>query len=340
MRKIAPRRRLTDVINWRTVGVATLGVVLLCYLLMRVGLGAVLTAAASVGWAGFGLFCLAASLVLVAVGVAWGVLLPRSSGLGSLVFVWARMVREAASDVLPFSQIGGMALGVRAAILHGVPSRLAWASMIVDVTMEMLTQIAYLALGILFIWMNTPHTALTKAVTTAFSAVLLLALSAGGAFLGVQRYGHHWVATRVLSRVFSGASVYTTAIAAALDEIYRSRARVAISLGVHFLGWLANAGCTWIAFRLVGAPVNLVLVMAVESLIYASRSAGFLIPSALGVQEAAYTVLAPMLGVGTELALAVSLLKRARDLAIGIPVLLIWHAFEGRRALVAENAGK
>ncbi len=61
------------------------------------------------------------------------------------------------------------------------------------------------------------------------------------------------------------------------------------------------------------------------------RSAAFIVPNALGVQEGAYAVLAPLFGVGAEFGLAVSLLKRARDIAIGVPVLLIWQAVEGRR---------
>jgi glycosyltransferase 2 family protein len=49
-------------------------------------------------------------------------------------------------------------------------------------------------------------------------------------------------------------------------------------------------------------------------------------------------LLVPLFGVGREFGLAVSLIKRARDLAIGAPILLIWQAFEGRRALAARNA--
>jgi hypothetical protein len=32
-----------------------------------------------------------------------------------------------------------------------------------------------------------------------------------------------------------------------------------------------------------------------------------------------------------------SVLKRARDIAIGVPVLLLWQAAEGRRALTAAR---
>jgi hypothetical protein len=57
------------------------------------------------------------------------------------------------------------------------------------------------------------------------------------------------------------------------------------------------------------------------------------VPNALGVQEAAYALLTPLFDIGAEFGLAVSLLKRARDIAVGVPILLIWQGLEGRRAL-------
>ena len=99
---------------------------------------------------------------------------------------------------------------------------------------------------------------------------------------------------------------------------------------------MASAIGAWIAFRLIGARVDLAAVMAIESLVYAARSAAAFIPNALGVQEAAYAVLAPLFGVGAEFGLAVSVLKRARDIAVGAPILLLWQAMEGRRALAGK----
>jgi len=40
----------------------------------------------------------------------------------------------------------------------------------------------------------------------------------------------------------------------------------------------------------------------------------------------------PAFGIGAPFGLAVSLLKRARDIAVGVPILLISHALEGREA--------
>ena len=37
-------------------------------------------------------------------------------------------------------------------------------------------------------------------------------------------------------------------------------------------------------------------------------------------------------GVPPELSLAVSLIRRARDLTVGIPILLLWQFLEVRRA--------
>jgi glycosyltransferase 2 family protein len=322
----------------RTITVSALGVALICYLVTQVGIGAVLVAASSIGWGGFALLCVAVILVYVVLGVGWGILQPPSSGTRMLVFIWARMVREAASDVLPFSQIGGMALGLRAAILERVPLNLALATMTVDLATEFLAQIAYVAFSVLLIWESLPHTSLVADVVLGSSIWLLGALLAGAVFLALQRYGHRWVAGRLIGRLIPRSARYGAGVVSALDEIYGSPKRFISSLGIHLVGWFANAGCTWIAFRLIGVSVEPSSVVALEALVYATRAMGFFVPGALGVQEAAYTAFAQLFGIGGELALAVSLLKRARDLAVGVPVLLIWKTIEGRRAFAGGEA--
>src|ERR1700756_3232959 len=92
------------------------------------------------GGGGFALFFLGALALFVLLGAAWLVLLPAASAPRLRVLISARLVRDAGAEVLPLSQLGGIALGVRAAILLGLPAALAAASMIVDVTAEMLAQ--------------------------------------------------------------------------------------------------------------------------------------------------------------------------------------------------------
>ncbi len=56
-----------------------------------------------------------------------------------------------------------------------------------------------------------------------------------------------------------------------------------------------------------------------------------LVPGYLGVQEAVLAALGALFGIAPEVTLAFSLIRRARDLAIGVPVLLLWQVFEARR---------
>jgi hypothetical protein len=75
---------------------------------------------------------------------------------------------------------------------------------------------------------------------------------------------------------------------------------------------------------LIGAPVSYIGALALEGCLFALRSLAFFTPAALGVQEGAYALLAPLTGLDVADALALSLIKRARDLVIGAPALLLW----------------
>src|SRR5258708_38630165 len=94
----------------RIVVIAALGGALALYLVAFVGIGAVLSAAVAVGWGGFWVLCLYALALFPMLGVAWYVLLPDSRPQNLWGFVGARMVRDPAPAVLPFSQRGGIVL--------------------------------------------------------------------------------------------------------------------------------------------------------------------------------------------------------------------------------------
>ena len=57
--------------------------------------------------------------------------------------------------------------------------------------------------------------------------------------------------------------------------------------------------------------------MALEALLCTLRSIAAFVPAAMGVQEAGYAMLAPLFGLPAEMGLAVSLLKRAREIVLG-----------------------
>src|ERR1700704_986441 len=173
----------------RVILVAGLGLGLAVYLIGYVGFGAVISAALAIGWSGFAILCGYALLLFVILGAAWYVLIPGAAPARLRTFIWSRMVRDSAGEVLPFSQVGGFVIGARAAILRGVNSRLAFASTIVDVTTEMLAQLAYVGLGIALLAERAPKTPFTASLTEILIAGLVIAGIAGGIFLFLQRHG-------------------------------------------------------------------------------------------------------------------------------------------------------
>ena len=78
-------------------------------------------------------------------------------------------------------------------------------------------------------------------------------------------------------------------------------------------------------------------IVGLESLVYVVRTVTFAAPMGLGVIETAYAVVGPMFGLDREWAVALSLIKRLRDVAIGLPAMGIWQFMEGRR-LMANSA--
>ena len=97
------------------------------------------------------------------------------------------------------------------------------------------------------------------------------------------------------------------------------------------VSWVLGAGEVWLALYYLGHPVSLLEAVLLESLGRAVRSASFMIPGALGVQEGGFMVLGALLGLGPETGLMISLAKRVRELLLGIPALVVWQAIESRR---------
>ena len=126
--------------------ILALSFLLLLILLTRLGPSAVLAALAHLGWLNFAIV-LASGLVLT--GCLAAGLFPLLSGEASAGRVFAaRQLRDSAGDILPFTQIGGIALGMRVLVLGGVAPARAIAAGVVDVTAELMAQSLFIFLGL------------------------------------------------------------------------------------------------------------------------------------------------------------------------------------------------
>ena len=303
------------------------GLALIGILVGYFGADAVFRSLFAVGWPGFVTICLIHLALMAVMGIAWWALLP---GTKLWISIWGRLVRDAGSEVLPLSQLGGYVLGARAIAFAGIPGATAAASTIVDVSLEFVSQIAFtgLVLGwLLRLWPGAP-VAVPVAIGLAAAAILatglLVAQRRGFGLIDrlAAALGHDW-----LERTTAG----TAALHAAISAIYARRLRLCANFLLHLASWIAATTEVWLALRFAGVPLGFGVVLVIEGLLYAVRSVAFAVPNAVGVQEGAYILLGGSFGLTPEMALALSLLKRARDLALGLPVLAACQFFEGRR---------
>ncbi len=119
--------------------------------------------------------------------------------------------------------------------------------------------------------------------------------------------------------------------------MYRDSRGIALSSGYHLLSWVLTSSEIWLALFLVGHPASFGEAIVFLSLGHAVRSAAFLVPSGLGVQEAGFMVLATMYGLPSSVGLAVSLAIRLREIMFGAPGLVAWPYLEGKRFLARRR---
>src|SRR5258705_40888 len=87
------------------------------------------------------------------------------------------------------------------------------------------------------------------------------------------------------------------------------------------------------ASMVVDTTVGMVDAYILESLGSGVRAAAFMVPGALGALEGSYVLFGALFGLPADTALAISLSKRVRELALGVPGLLAWHWIEGHYLL-------
>jgi hypothetical protein len=338
---------------------ALVGLVGLGWLVWRTAPAA--SVAAALGALGGGGFTGLIGLQLVTAAVmssGWS-MLAAGAPVSAAGFYAARLARESVSQILPFTQIGGVAFGGRALVLLGAPAAVALAATVIDTAMEFFSEVAYVGLGAGFLALERPGSALA-ASALALTGVLC-AMAAG--LLLVQTQGPN-LARRLLRRrrvepeplgpppagktpdgvaearsPAKASALGGLSVAQAFETIGRRRRAGALNIGLHALAWGLSGFQTWWTLALLRAPVSGPQALIIDSVAAGARAAAFLVPGGLGVQEGAMVLLGGLFGVPPAGALALSLIRRARDLVIAAPVLAGWQLRYGAAIWIWRPAG-
>jgi putative membrane protein len=309
------------------------GVLLFAGVLVSQGLNAVFATLAVAGW-GLPLVALwhLAPLALDAASIR--VMFDATKVPTSLRdTLFARWVGESANSFLPAGPIGGPVVMVRYLAQRGMSMRAAAAGITVSTTLQTLAQIVFAMVGLALLGAAHASQSSEHSLRTALllaSGVLVACLTG---FYVMQRRGLFGKVMRAVARVagkrdWSQVMSQADAIDSAVQESYGRTGRVAASFWLSFAGWLIGTVEVYVILLLLQFPVSWSDALMLESLGQSIRAAGFAIPGSLGVQEGGYLLLAPLVGMRPETALALSLAKRAREVLLGLPGLLYLHLSE------------
>jgi putative membrane protein len=260
---------------------------------------------------------------------AWRLLFPVGSRprLASLMrVVW---IREAVNGLLPVARVGGEIVAYRLLRRVGVDRSPAVAGVTVEVALSIVSQLAFALMGLAFLYLDSTTTLLARVALAllllAIAVVLLIALQNAGLTEKVMQLLNRLAAGR-----FEAAIGHSAQIAREVRALYRRHAAIVGCLLWLLAGWVAGAAEIWVALWALGQPISVIDAVIVESVIQAVSSAAFLVPGALGVQEAAFLLIGAAIGLDPVTAMALATARRIRDGIVLLPGLVSWQFAESR----------
>jgi len=309
-------------------------------LIARDGAQAIMRLLAQAGWLLLLLVPLHALPLLLDV-MGWRALIAGRSRV-SMLFLIAT-IREAINRLLPVANVGGDIVGIRLLAQQGTEGTWAAASVIVELMISLIAQFIFVAVGVMCLlqlmqsirgwgWLL-----LGLAASVPLLALFAALLRNGSIFSRFER-----LAERLLGNGTQGAGVFRRGaqLDAAIRELFARHGCLARALGWQLAGVVLGCAETWLALRWLGHPVGFAAALAIESLTQAARHFIFIVPAGLGVQEAGLIALGRALGFDSDVAIALSLAKRMREVLFGLPALAAWQWLEGRSGLMGVRDGR
>jgi putative membrane protein len=249
-----------------------------------------------------------------------------------------RWLRESIDSLLPVAQIGGEVAAARLLTRDALTLPIAGASIIADVTIETLTQAVFTLIGLSLIFTLAEPGDVAQWAALGFVIAIV--------FAALAVFAQRWGGVRLFEKLLLTIADRTgwnrlegiAGLDKALTRVYALRGHLLLAALHHLVAWSLGAAEVMIAAWALGYRLDLGQSYVIESLAQAVRSAAFFVPGALGVQEGGFVVLAALFGIPVDAAVSMSLTKRIRELALGLPGLVYWQVKETLRRRDARAA--
>jgi len=319
----------------RTVRVGTIiallaGAAISTALIVYHNFSSVVAAAHRIGW-GFLVILMIQVSEIVSNGLAWRALFRSERPGFTNTLLVLRWIRESINYMLPVGRLGGDMAAVPLLVARQRDVNTAVASIVADKTLEVLGLFLFSLAGIVILFERAGNKSVEHWAIRALAVLFILLI----AFLGAQRWGLLKLVDKVVKRNSRlGNGMYgsnLTSIHEIAWAIYTDSPRVILSAFLHAMAWVPGALQIWAGLHFMGHGVGIAGAFIIESLTMTICSVAFIMPAALGAQEAAYMTIAWWLfGIPPATGLAMSLIMRMKDVIFGVPGLLVWQGFEGR----------
>lgn len=257
-------------------------------------------------------------------GCAWRLLVGERQ-YGPWAYCRFRLVREGVNSLLPVAQVGGALVAIRLMIKAGISGALAGAGTTLDLTVEVAMQLIFTLAGLAFLGAEgaDPEWAPWVEGGVGLGAVGLLV------FVTAQRAGLMRLIERLFTKLqgrFPNLTLETLqGLHQELMRLQKERWALAQAAGFHFISWAGGTFEVYVGLLAMGHEVSLRQAFIIECLGMAARSVGFAVPGALGVQEGGFILVGGLFGIAPDMAIALSMLKRLREISVGAAGLLTWQ---------------
>jgi putative membrane protein len=251
--------------------------------------------------------------------------------------IWVGIAVE---TLMPLGGLAAEVVKARLLIRAGTRPADAASLAVVDMTVQIVVLISWALLGFSALIVTGPDETLFWPITTGS---IFLALASGtmfyaqyaGLFGKLARYGARMLRSERWHELVSNAHYLDRTI----RSIYARPWRVAAACAIRCTTRGLMAVEIWVAAWLMDHPITASDAVMFIGITCTLRAAAFVVPGGWGLQEGAYVVLGRMIGLEADVAIALSLATRARELMTGIPALVFWQISEGRvlRALVGRH---
>lgn len=244
-------------------------------------------------------------------------------------FFLARQAGEALNYTTPTAYIGGEP--VKALVLkkrYGVNIIDGLSSVVIAKTSLFLSKVIFLLIGIILaLGLFKFNGLVASGILWTFIGVLGLLIF----FILLQRKGLFTLGLKMarrfnLSEMLEDKKANIEGIDRAIKDFYlKEKFRFFGSFLFHLAGWIAGLIEVYIILYFLGFRVDWAKALVIEVFLKTANSAFFFVPAALGVQEAASYAILAAFGLGGGAGVALSIVKRIREIAwAGFGLSVYW----------------